>query len=257
MIIITGLLILGGAFIVFVIYLQLKEQARIDKLRKVAALNNQTRQVRHYLDDLPAQYQPKDMKVWLFTRLVEIFDELQALAPDDKTVTRRQRVVEELEVFRGSKQKRKAKAINDELMVINLRRLLDSLQNFLTHSRGTKKLDADTFERYSQLIAFYRYKLSSDNKAFLARQSFLSGRLEDAIRMYKKAIEDLAPISSMDEAKEIEARLKTLIVEIEDDLKLQQEEAKEHEEAEAEAEELDSEWNKFIDSDGFTKKRTF
>lgn len=253
--IITALLIVSGAFISFVIYLQLKEQARLEKQRKVATLNNQTRQVRHYLDDLPAQYQPKDMRLWLFGRLLEIFDEIQKLAPDDRILTRRQRVVEELEVFRGSKQKRKAKAINDEMMVINLRRLLDSFQNFLTHSRGNKKIDVDTYERYSQLIAFYRYKLGSDNKAFLARQLFLSGKLEESIAMYKKALEELAPISGMGEAKEIEERLKSVIAEIEEDLKLQQEEAKMLEDDEEE--QLDDEWNKFIEDDGFTKKRTF
>lgn len=255
-IIITGLLLLGGAFIGFVIYLQLKEQARIDKLRKVAALNTQTRQVRHYLDDLPAQYQPKEMRLWLFSRLIGIFDELQTLSPDDKTVKRRQRVAEEFETFKASKQKRKAKAVSDELMVINLKRLLDSLHSFLKSSMTSKKLDADTFERYSQLIAFNRYKLGSDNKAFLARRSFLSGKLEDAIALYKKALEELEPIVGMDGTKELEDRIKKLIEEIEDDLKLQQEEAALL--ADEEEEELTEEWDKFMDSDdGFTKKRTF
>ncbi|TBR43117.1 hypothetical protein CBF23_005375 [Marinomonas agarivorans] len=255
-IIVTGLLLLGGGLIGFIIYLQLKEQARIDKLRKVAALNNQTRQVRHYLDDLPAQYQPKDMRLWLFSRLLDIFDELQRLSPDEKTRNRRQRVAEELEVFKSSKQKRKAKAISDEMMVINLRRLLDSLSNFLEISVRNKKLDKETFERYSQSIAFNRYKLSSDNKAFVARRAFLSGNLEEAIELYKKALVDLEPIQGMDGCKELEDKLKQMVVEIESDLKLQQEEAARL--AEQEDEELTEEWDKFMeDDDGFTKKRTF
>ena len=255
-IIITGLLLLGGAFVGFVIYLQLKEQARIDKLRKVAALNNQTRQVRHYLDDLPAQYQPKDMRLWLFSRLLGIFDELQSLSPDDKTVKRRQRVAEEFESFKASKQKRKAKAVSDELMVINLRRLLDSLQTFLKSSLSAKKLDSDSFDRYSKLITFNRHKLSSDNKAFLARRSFLSGKLEESVELYKKAIDELEPLEGMDGTKELEDRMKQTIAEIESDLKLQQEE--EALLAEEEDEELTEEWGKFMDDDdGFTKKRTF
>lgn len=253
-IIITGLLLLGGAFVGFVIYLQLKEQARIDKLRKAATLNNQTRQVRHYIDDLPAQYQPKELRVWLFTRLIGIFDELLVLAPDEKTERRRQRVAEEFEVFKKSTQKRKAKAVNDDIMVINLRRLLDSLQTFLKSSRGAKKLDPDAFERYSQQIAFYRYKLASDNKSFLARKAFLSGKLEDSIALYKKAILELSPISTMDEAVEIENRTNKIIEEIEADLKLQ-EEAKQLEEEEEEG--LSGEWDNFVEDDGFVKKRTF
>lgn len=255
-IIITGLLLLGGGLIGFIIYLQLKEQARIDKLRKIAALNSQTRQVRHYLDDLPPQYQPKDMRLWLFARLMGIFDELQNLAPDEKTRNRRLRVAEELETFKSSKEKRKAKAISDEMMVINLRRLLDSLYGFLENSVRAKKLDKETFERYSKIITFNRYKLSSDNKAFLARRSFLSGKLEDAIELYKKALLDLEPIAGMEGTKEIEEKLQQMVIEIESDLKLQQEEAARL--AEEEGEGLTEEWDKFMDDDdGFTKKRTF
>ena len=64
-IIVTLLLLIIGGFIAFAIYLQLKEQARIERLRKAALLNNQLRQVRRYLDEMPAQYQPKDMRLWL------------------------------------------------------------------------------------------------------------------------------------------------------------------------------------------------
>ena len=70
-----GALVIGG-FIAFAIWLQLKEKSRLDGLRKIAALNNQLRQVRRYLDDMPPQYQPKGMRLWLFKRTVAIFDQL-------------------------------------------------------------------------------------------------------------------------------------------------------------------------------------
>lgn len=255
--IVIGLLVVGIGFIAFVVTLQMKEQARLEKLRKVAMLNNQTRQVRHYLDDLPAQYQPKDMRLWLYSRLVGIHDELIKLAPDEKLAKRRRHVVEEMEKFQASKQKRKAKAINDELLIINIRRLLDSFFSFIQQSKDAKKLDSDACHKYSQLISFYRYKLKADHKAYQARQFFLTGKLQEAVEMYRNAAEELDEIKETPEAKEAIMKYNSAADEIESDLKLQQQEAEMEEEEEEDQDGLDDEWSKFMENDEFTKKKTF
>lgn len=255
--IVIGLLVLGVGFIGFVITLQMKEQARLEKLRKVAMLNNQTRQVRHYLDDLPAQYQPKDMRLWLYSRLVGIHDELMKLAPDEKLAKRRSHVIDEMEKFQASKQKRKAKAINDELLIINIRRLLDSFFSFIQQSKEAKKLDGDACHKYSQLIGFYRYKLNADHKAYQARQFFLTGKLQEAVDMYRVAAGELEEVGETAEAKEAINKYNSAADEIESDLKLQQQEAEMAAEDEEDQGELDDEWSKFMEDDSFTKKRTF
>lgn len=255
--IIIGLIVVGIGFVAFVVTLQMKEQARLEKLRKVAMLNNQTRQVRHYLDDLPPQYQPKDMRLWLYSRLVGIHDDLIKLAPDDKLARRRSHVVEEMERFQGSKQRRKAKPINDELLIINIRRLLDSFFSFIQQSKDDKKLDPDSCHKYTQLIGFYRYKLNADHKAYQARQFFLTGKMQDAVDMYRTAAGELSEIEETPEAKEAIDKFNSAANEIESDLKLQQQEAEASAEDEEEEEGLDDEWSKFMEEGEFTKKKTF
>ncbi|BDX03567.1 hypothetical protein MACH16_23150 [Marinomonas pontica] len=149
---ITVLLLVIGGFIAFAIFLQLKEQARLEKLRKVATLNNQLRQVRRYLDEMPPQYQPKDMKLWLFSRMIAIYDQLLVLQPDITLTRRREHLLEEMAEFQESKQKRRAKPMNDELMIIEIRRLFESFKSFLIASQKEKTIDPDVVHRYSKLL---------------------------------------------------------------------------------------------------------
>lgn len=255
--IVIGLIVVGIGFVGFIVTLQMKEQARLERLRKVALLNNQTRQVRHYLDDLPAQYQPKDMRLWLYSRLVGIHEDLMKLSPDEKLAKRRSHVVDEMEKFQASKQKRKAKPINDELLIINLRRLLDSFLSFIQQSKEAKKLDADSCHKFSQLVGFYRYKLNADHKAYQARQFFLTGKMQESVDMYRVAAGELAEIEDTAEAKEAINKYNAAADEIESDLKLQQQEAEASAEEGEEEEGLDDEWSKFIEEGEFTKKKTF
>ena len=192
-IIVSVLLVVIGGFIAFAIYLQLKEQARLEKVRKIAALKNQLRQIRRYIDDIPPQYQPKDMRLWLFSRLLAIYDSLITLQPDATLSRRRKLITEEVSELQTSKQKRRAKPINDELMIMDIKRLFESFQLFLKLAEKEKALNSEVSARYSNLIRFYTFKVKADFHAYLARQSFLSGNYENALAAYKEAIIQLAP----------------------------------------------------------------
>lgn len=151
---ITVLLLVIGGFIAFAIFLQIKEQARLEKLRKVANLNNQLRQVRRYLDEMPPQYQPKDMRLWLFSRMIAIYDQLILLQPDPTLTRRRGHLAEEMVEFQTNKQKRRAKPMNDEILIIEVKRLFESFKSFLIVSQKEKSIDPDVVHRYSKLLDF-------------------------------------------------------------------------------------------------------
>lgn len=257
---ITVLLLVIGGFVAFAIIVQLKEQARLEKLRKIASYNNQLRQVRRYLDDLPPQYQPKDMRLWLYSRMVSIYNELLVLQPDDTLIRRRNHVSEEMSEFQASKEKRRARPINDELYIIELKRLFESFSIFLEHSKKEKTLDSDTAFRYKNLLSFYQHKVNSDYHAYLARQSFLTGKLDAAIESYKEALHQLEAIEGSPEAKAAILQYNEIIQEIESDIALQETEnqlTEEDIEEQSREDELDDEWNKFIEENTFQKKKNF
>lgn len=255
---ITVLLLVIGGFIAFAIFLQLKEQARLEKLRKVANLNNQLRQVRRYLDEMPSQYQPKDMRLWLFSRMVAIYDQLILLQPDPTLTRRRGHLSEEMAEFQTSKQKRRAKPMNDEILIIEVKRLFESFKSFLIVSQKEKSIDPDVVHRYSKLLNFYHYKINSDYHAYLARKAFLSGQMDTAVEMYKEALGQLAPIKDSVEAQPTILKLKDLIQEIEEDLALQKaEEEITQNMSNGDEEEMDDEWNKFIEDSSFKEKKRF
>lgn len=255
---ITVLLLVIGGFIAFAIFLQLKEQARLEKLRKVATLNNQLRQVRRYLDEMPPQYQPKDMKLWLFSRMIAIYDQLLVLQPDITLTRRREHLLEEMAEFQESKQKRRAKPMNDELMILEIRRLFESFKSFLIASQKEKTIDPDVVHRYSKLLNFYHYKINADYHSYLARKAFLSGQMETAVEMYKEALSQLTPVKESIEAQSTILKLKDLLQEIEDDLALQKAEEEISRSMDSQEEgELDDEWSKFIEGSTFQTKKRF
>lgn len=255
---ITVLLLVIGGFIAFAIFLQLKEQARLEKLRKVATLNNQLRQVRRYLDEMPPQYQPKDMKLWLFSRMIAIYDQLLVLQPDITLTRRREHLLEEMAEFQESKQKRRAKPMNDELMILEIRRLFESFKSFLIASQKEKTIDPDVVHRYSKLLNFYHYKINADYHSYLARKAFLSGQMDTAVEMYKEALSQLTPVKESIEAQSTILKLKDLLQEIEDDLALQKAEEEISRSMDSQEEgELDDEWSKFIEDSTFQTKKRF
>lgn len=259
-IVVTLMLLVIGGFIAFAIVLQMKEQARIERLRKIAFLNNQMRQIRRYLDELPAQYQPKDMRLWLYSRLIATCDELLGIQPDEPLERRRKFLNEEMQQFQASKEKRRAKPVIDELQIVELRRLFDSFSIYLTTAKSHKQINEELFMRFDALIHWYKYKINSDHHAYLARQFFLTQKLTDAVHEYQEAIKQLLPIQENPEAASAIKGYEEVIKEIEDDMELQKREA-ELEEASKEDEaaegELDDEWQKFISEGEFQPKKHF
>ncbi|MBR7888316.1 hypothetical protein J9B83_05105 [Marinomonas sp. A79] len=255
---ITVLILLIVGFITVVTILQLKEQARIEKLRQIAALNNQIRQVRRYLDDMPPQYQPKDMRLWLLSRKIALYEKLLSLQADGTMARRRDNLAEEMETFQASKQKRRAKPISDELMILDIRRLFDSFKSFLMSSKTEKTISSDVVHRYNRLLHFYHFKVSSDYHAYLARKAFLSGQFDESTELYKEALAQLNPVKDTIEAQPAVAKLKDLLHEIIEDIALQKAEAEiaKHEDVKKEAE-LDNEWENYINSESFQQKKRF
>ena len=254
---ITVLLLVIGGFIVFAIVLQLKEQARLAKLRKIATLNNQLRQVRRYLDEMPPQYQPKDMRLWLFSRMLQLYDQLLTLQPDATLTRRRNHLAEEIEEFQSSKQKRRAKPMNDEVLIVEVKRLFDSFETFLTVAQRDKEIDSDLAYRYIQLMHFFKYKINADHYAYLARKDFLSGRIDKALEQYKEALSQLSPLKDSAQAQPAILKLKDVIQELEEDLALQKAEEEISKTMTNEKEEMDDEWNKFIEDSDFKEKKRF
>ncbi|ETX10789.1 hypothetical protein MUS1_12495 [Marinomonas ushuaiensis DSM 15871] len=256
--IIVLLLIIGG-FIGFAIFLQLKEQARLAKLRKIAMLNNRLRQVNRYLDEMPPQYQPKDMRLWLFSRMIAIYDELLQLQPDATLTRRRTNLAEEMLAFQTNKQKRRFKPINDEILIVEVKRMFESFQSFLIASTKDNSINSDLAHRYNKMIDFFFYKVNADYHAYLARKAFLSGQMETAVEMYKEALSQLSPIKDTVEAKSTILKYKDVIQDIEDDLALKKEEEDKVKsvEVKSSSEELENEWSNFIEDSSFKEKKRF
>ena len=185
-------------------------------------------------------------------------DALLALQPDDTLLRRRNHLSQEMQEFQDSKAKRKARAISDELQILEIRRLFESFSMFLRQAKEQNLIDSDSVFKYKNLFDFYRYKVSADHKAYLARQAFLTNRFEDAVGFYREAALELENAKEVPEAQEAQKHFVALANEIDSDLQLQKAEAERFAQEDPEEEEsLDKEWDQFMNKDGFTKKKYF
>ncbi|MCV2403860.1 hypothetical protein OFY17_13390 [Marinomonas sp. C2222] len=258
-IIITLLLLLIGGFIAFAIWLQLKEKARLDELRKVAGLNNELRQVRRYLDEMPPQYQPKDMRSWLFKRTIAILDQLIHIKPDASLTRRRSVLMEEMKAFQDGDQKRRAKPMNDEILITEVKRLFDSFETYLSVSQREKTIDEKQSSRYFKLVSFFKYKVQSDFHAYGARKALLSGQHEVALEMYNEALSQLSPVKDLPQAQPTLLKYNEAVTEINEAIALKKAEEEEKQKVEdiPTSEVYDDEWGKFVEDSTFKKKEKF
>lgn len=248
------LLLLIGGVIVLAIVLQFKEQARQEKARKLTRLDNQLRLLRSFIDDIPAQYQPKDMRIWLYSRVVAVCDDILTLKTDIAITKKRTRFADELKRFQGSEDKRRPKPINDELLISGLKRMFESLRSYILLAHKEKHISLDTVQHYEHLLLFYKYQVSADYFAFQARQAYLNGKKETAIEIYKEAISQLAPMKDAPEAQDIIAEFNGHIADINEEITTPAEDDTRNQKAN---EALDEEWEQFIDESTFAEKKRF
>ncbi|GAB3481318.1 hypothetical protein [Marinomonas epiphytica] len=250
---ITFLLLAIGGFLVLAIVLHFKEQARIERQRKAARLNSQLRLVRGFLDEMPTQYQPKDMRIWLYSRIIALSDQLLELQSDSNLARRRTQYSDELQSFQQSPDDRKPRTINDELMITSLKRMFESFRTYILLAQKEKSLSSDQARRFDDLLVFYKYKVSADFFAYKANQAFLNGKVETALSIYQEALSQLAPVKDSPDAQSSVIYLNQAIEEISQQSPLHVETSK----TPANKEELDSEWEQFIDDNTFEEKKRF
>ncbi|MFW5825856.1 MAG: hypothetical protein ACOCVV_12945 [Marinobacter sp.] len=238
--------------IIIVVLSQMRERARIERARRITALEDAYNRAFRIYDELPGQYLTQDIKLLLLRRMEETCRHLQQEKTDLPVNDWLARVNEDKQkVINGTDEHpkviidspEKSSYVKDLLQ--NLFKLIESL-----HKSG--KINASTAKANLRHVLFTIHKTHADLFVFQARDHTRQGELRKAIHAYHLAATEMAKSRGNDMAAKAVASFKSRIRELEDELSS----GRRVRTAEQQSR-LDKEWDTFLHDDGWKKKADY
>lgn len=231
---------------------QARENARLDKLRKINYLNERYKQMQCLLYDLPPQYLNNELRIMITERSIETLTELNGLKNDARLTAQIQQDQDFLKQLREQNPEFKPVKVKDEVAAKEVRKLLEILFRFVQSQHKRKMLDAASTKTYLGHISFYSAQSSADLFARIAEEANKAGKPRVAIHNFHSAIAAFKDLSNIPQAVQAinhyRAQIKTL-----------ESVADEHNQkvknAAQDKLEDSQEWDKYLDDDGGWKKK--
>ncbi|WP_339801566.1 hypothetical protein [uncultured Marinobacter sp.] len=248
------LLLIGVVVIsvVIVVFSQMRERAKIERMRRVTALEDAYNRARRLYEELPAPYLNKDIKLLLLHRMEEICQQLaqekSALPVNDwlgKVTGEKQKVVEGTDEHPDIRIDTPDKANYVKELLQGLFKLVEFL-----HKSG--KLPANSARNHLRYVLFLIHKTHADLQVFQAREHIRQNELRKAIHAYHLAASEMAKSSENALAQKAVQSFKQRIRELETELT-----SGESSRSAEQQNRLDKDWDSFLHDDAWKKKADY
>lgn len=250
--IVLSLLAVVVVSVVIVVASQMRERARIERARRVAALEDNYNRARRIYDELPGQYLTQNIKLLLLRRMEDVCLRMQ----EERTELA---VSEWLADVRNQKEKVLAGEDEHPVTLIDspdksnyIKELLQSLYKLIETLHKSGKINASTARSNLRHVLFTIHKTHADLFVFQARDHIQQNQLRKAIHSYHLAATEMAKSNGNEMAAKAVAGFKQRIRDLEADL------AGDTLEGSAEQHSrLDREWDTFLHDDDWKKKADY
>ena len=233
-------------------FAQMRERARIERVRKISNLAERYRRLQSLLSDLPPQYLSNDLRVMVAERSVETLKELIPLKRDAQLAEQLKADQEQLTQLRNSNTKFPPKPIRDENEAKEVRKLLQTLYKFVQGQHKRRLLDATTAKKHLEQITFFACQSRADVLVARAEAANKGGKPRVAIHNYHTAIAAYKPVMNHPAAVNVIAGYKQRITALDQIADAQNKRVKEQAQAKLEA---NKEWDTFLKDDDTWKKK--
>lgn len=238
--------------IIIVVLSQMREKARIERARRVTALEDAYNRAFRIYDELPGQYLTQDIKLLLLRRMEEVCHRLQQEPSDLPVNDWLARVNENKQkVINGTDEH--PKVIIDSPEKSNyIKELLQSLFKLIESLHKTGKINSTTAKANLRHVLFTIHKTHADLFVFQARDHVRQNQLRKAIHAYHLAATEMAKSQGNDMAAKAVTTFKTRIRELEEELASGQKTRSAEQQGR-----LDKEWDTFLHDDSWKKKADY
>ncbi|MCM0611724.1 hypothetical protein KFJ24_04445 [Marinobacter sediminum] len=238
--------------IVIIVLSQMRERARIERVRKITAQEDAYKRAHSLLSEIPGQYLSADLKLLLIKRMEDACAELTRLK-SDLPVKKWQESAQHLknEIVEKRDPRTPVKIDSPEKSA-HVKELLQNLFKMIEAMHKSGRVDTSTAKKNLKYVLFLVHKTHADLHVFQARDYVKQNQIRKAIHAYHLASTEMGKSRENPLAMKAVKSFRTRIKELE----AISSEGKDTAISESQSK-LDREWDTFLHDDEWKKKADY
>lgn len=238
--------------IVLIVVSQMRERARIERARKVTALEDSYRRASRLMSELPGQYLTRDLKLLLIRNMEETCRGLAALKAGSSVASWQASVAELRQRVENDDDQRSPVKIDSPDKSSYVQELLQNLFKLIEGMHKAGQIDGPTAKKNLKFVLFLVHKTHADLHVFQARDHVRQNQIRKAIHAYHLASTEMGKSRDNPMALKAVKSFRTRIKELEAMEKDGTEQGQE-----TGPSKLDREWDTFMHDDTWRKKADY
>lgn len=229
---------------------QMRERARIERVRRITALEDAYNRAHRLLDEIPDQYLTRELKLLLAGRIEEICRELESLRADlPVSKWRADARALKQQVIDGTDENAPTKIDSPEKSAY-VKELLQNLFKMIEALQKSGRIDSATAKKNLKHVLFLIHKTHADMHVYQAREHIRQNEIRKAIHAYHLASTELGKSQDNPMAVKAVKSFRTRIKELEHSLANGEKAGTDEKQSR-----LDREWDNFLHEDDWKKKK--
>lgn len=239
--------------ILAIVVSQLREKAKIQRMRKIAALEDAYKRAQLLFTEIPGQYLTTDIKLLLLHRMESACKGLITLKSEKPVADWLADAQQLMQKVSAAEDKRPPTRINSPETSNQVRELLKNLFALIETMHKAGQIDKPSAKKHLRYVLFLVHKTNSDLHVFQAREHIKQNDVRKAIHEYHLASTEIGKSKDNPLAAKAVKSLRIRIKELETLMRESQpSKAKDEEQSR-----LDKEWDTFVDDDSWKKKTDY
>lgn len=238
--------------IIVIVVSQMREKARIERIRKITALEDSYKRCNRLLSELPGQYLTPELKLLLLKRMEDVCNSLSGLKSELPVKQWLEAVLERRAIIQQNQDETRPARIDSPEKAGTVKELLQSLFNMIETMRKSGRIDGATAKKNLRYILFLVHKTHADLHVFQAREHIRQNQIRKAIHAYHLASTEMG--KSRDNPLAMKA-VKSFRIRIKE-LEALNADGQTRDAGEAESQ-LDKQWDNFLQDDEWKKKADY
>lgn len=252
-VILIVLALLGMALLVIS---HMREKARIERMRRVKALEDAHSLLRRFIDELPTSYLDKSLRRLILERALEIANQLKTIGAPGNVNARieaDQAALSALEA--GHSGGPGEMAMDDQTKVKEIRHLLQLLFRFIERQKAAGRISGENAREQLNKILFLVHKVYADLMVFQAQEYYQTRKYRRAIHAYHLAASELEKSKGHPEAAQLVAKYRERIKELNQLASGDGADSRQQEKKKEVPSSVNREWEDFIQEEESWKKK--
>ncbi|WP_417514065.1 hypothetical protein [Marinobacter sp.] len=173
--------------IVVIVVSQMREKAKIERIRKTTALEDSYKRCNRLLSELPGQYLTPDLKLLLLKRMEDVCNDLAGLKSGLPVEQWREAAAQRKVRIRENRDDVPPVKIDSPEKSAYVKELLQNLFKMIEAMHKSGRIDGATAKKNLKYVLFLVHKTHADLHVFQARDHIRQNQIRKAIHSYHLA----------------------------------------------------------------------